>query len=486
MADFEAASLRATISQLATDHDASGEQRPEVGEVFAPVQHASALAPTTLIVVGARGAGKSFWAGVLERPETRALAAEVYPNLGLDKLLVRFGYTGFGEGSAVSRQVVQARVPSNDHDAAVVFWQTVILRAGWSAIGDHRGGEPMSNLLNDYSDPELFEVELRRVDEVLQGQDRVALVIFDALDTLSREWKRLTELTDALFEAVWLLRARKNLKAKIFIRPDQLNDEGLRFVELPKLRGGRVELNWSRRDLYGLLFARILEAEQTNGSTDFQILSTLEGAPPPASNAARLRTWPLARYEERQKRVMERLSGQYMGASSTKGATYPWTFNHLADGKGVVTPRSFLKLFVEAANSHVTSSALTLPPESLRHGLREASKIRVEQLALEYRWIKRALAPLAGLKVPCQRYEIHDLWEWSGTVKTIQLAAEQENFLPPYKGSPERSPEEGLELAMERIGVISYRPDGRVDIPDLFRIAARMFKLGGVALQPKA
>lgn len=485
MADFDAASLRTTISQLATDHDASGEQRPEVGEVFAPVQHAAALAPTTLIVVGARGAGKSFWAGVLERPDTRALAAEVYPNLGLDRLVVRFGYTGFGEGSAVSRRVVEARVPPEDHDAAVIFWQTVILRAGWSAIGDPRGDAPILTLLKEYADPEVFEIELRDVDEALQRKDKVALVIFDALDTLSREWRRLTELTDALFEAVWLLRARKNLKAKIFIRPDQLNDEGLRFVELPKLRGGRVELNWSRRDLYGLLFSRIIEAEQANGSVDFRELATDEGAPPPASNAARLRRWPLARVEERQKRVMERLAGLYMGASSTKGATYPWTFNHLADGKGVVTPRSFLKLFVEAANSHASSSPLVLPPESLRHGLREASKIRVEQLALEYRWIKRALAPLAGLKVPCQRYEIHEIWEWSGTVKTIEVAAAQENFLPPYRGSPDRTPEEGLELAMERIGVISYRPDGRVDIPDLFRIAARMFKLGGVALNSR-
>jgi len=42
-----------------------------------------------------------------------------------------------------------------------------------------------------------------------------------------------------------------------------------------------------------------------------------------------------------------------------------------------------------------------------------------------------------------------------------------------------------LEVALERIGVLSYRPDGRADIPDLFRIAARMFKLGGVALHEK-
>lgn len=477
--------LRETIGGLATDHDASGEQQPQVGEVFAPRQHAAALAPSTLIVVGARGAGKSFWAGVLGQDPTRELAAEVYPNLGLDRLRVRYGYTGFGEDTAAGRQTIEKRVPSNDHEAAVELWQHVILRAALDAVGDPRGKGTIAEIAKEFDEPEIFEREMRKVDRELGNLDAVALVIFDALDTLAREWKRLTLLTDALFEAVWSLRALKNVRAKIFIRPDQLNDEGLRFVELPKIRNGRVELNWTRRDLYGLLFSRIYEAEKALNLRDFQEIAADEGAPVPTTSLARLKVWPLSQSEERQKQVMERLSGPYMGAGSNKGATFPWTFNHLADARGVVTPRSFLKLFVEAALYTQSSSHLVFTPDAIRHGLREASKIRVEQLALEYRWIKRALAPLAGLKVPCQRYEIHELWHFSGTVGIIDSAAEAEGFLPPYRASLDLTSEEALEMALVRIGVLSYRPDGRADIPDLFRIAARMFKLGGVALQSK-
>lgn len=484
MADINIKSLRETISQIATDHDASGEQRPQVGEVFAPRQHASALAPSTMIVVGARGAGKSFWAGVLGQEETRGLAADVYPHLGLERLIVRYGYTGFGGSTAIGRQTVEARAPIDNHDAAVNMWQLVILRAGLSAIGDPLAECTLGQIAEKYNDPELFERDMERVDLQLELIDKNALIIFDALDTLSRDWRRLTSLTDALFEAVWLLRSFKNIRAKIFIRPDQLNDEGLRFVELPKLRNGRVELNWTRRDLYGLLFSRIYEAEIKRQAVDFSELANEEGTPVPNTSLGRLRQWPLAQSEDRQKRVMERISGPHMGAGSNKGATYPWTYNHLADARGVVTPRSFLKLFVEAA-IYSQSTNMTLTPEAIRHGLREASKTRVEQLALEYRWIKRALAPLAGLKVPCPRYEVHLLWEASGTVDTISEAAELEGFLPPYRASHHLSSEEALELALERIGVISYRPDGRADIPDLFRIAARMFKLGGVALQAK-
>jgi len=423
MTEFNVAELRSTIADLQTDHDASGEMTPEVGEVFAPRQHASALAPSTQVVVGARGAGKSFWAGVLGKDETRLLAAQVYPAVGLESLIVRFGYTGLSGKTAVNRQTIDSRVKSGDHDTAVVFWRSVILRASMHAINDPRGDMPIAALMGQLNDPELFEREFQIIDDSLSGKKKVALVIFDALDTLSNNWSRLTSLTDALFEAVWSLRAYKSIKAKIFIRPDQLNDEGLKFVELPKLRNGRVELHWTRKDLYGCLYSRIYEAEQRANRTDFERLTFLERAPAPKSNSDRLRHWGLILFEERQKKVMERLSGLYMGNASNKGATYPWTYNHLADAKGVVTPRSFLRLFVEAARLTQEHATLTLTPDAIRHGLRQASKTRVEQLALEYAWIKRALAPLAGLKVPCHRTEIHNLWQQSNTVETIAKAA---------------------------------------------------------------
>jgi hypothetical protein len=478
--------IRRLLLGLPTDHDADGEHRPTVGDVFAPEQHASALATSTLIVVGARGAGKSFWAGVLGQPDTRQLAAEVYPRLGLDRVTVAFGYNGFDTGSAVTRRTVEARTRDGGHDAALIFWQAVLLRSALATIDDSESEESIATFIDKYKDPEDFEARLRQVDRALDAADKTCLVLFDALDTLSRNWTELTKLTDALFEACWALRARRRIRAKVFIRPDQLNDEGLKFVELPKLRSGRVELDWSRNDLYGLLFTRLAEAEQEAGGNDFQALCREIGYPVPSTNAERIRQWELAWSEDAQKRVLDRMAGRYMGKSATKGATYPWTYKHLADGRDVVTPRSFLKLFVEAARHTSALVNQVITAEGIRQGLREASKTRVEQLALEYPWIKRALAPLAGLKVPCPSWEIHDAWQISNTVGVISAAAEAEGFLPPYQNTSGREPEEDLEAAMARIGVLSYRTDGRADMPDLFRIAARMLKLGGVALKSKS
>lgn len=486
MANVDFQAIRRLLIDLPTDHDADGAHRPNVGDVFAPEQHASALAPSTLIVVGARGAGKSFWAGVLGQEDTRQLAAEVYPRLGLDRLVVAFGYNGFDSGSAVTSRVVEARTKDGGHENKVLFWQAVLLRSALSAIMDAEAEEPISQFMKKYGDPEDFEARLRRVDRQLESEERTCLVLFDALDTLSREWSHLTRLTDALFEACWSLRARRRIKAKVFIRPDQLNDEGLKFVELPKLRSGRVELKWSRADLYGLLFTRLAEVEQENGGKDFSTLCEQAAYMVPDNAADRIRRWELAWNEVAQKRVLERLAGIYMGRGANKGATYPWTYKHLADGLGVVTPRSFLKLFVEAARHTPAPQDQAITAEGIRNGLREASKMRVEQLALEYRWIKRALAPLAGLKVPCPSKELHEAWRSSDTANVILTAAQREGFLPPYQKSAADNPEEALEAAMYRIGVLSYRTDSRADMPDLFRIASRMLKLGGVALKSKS
>jgi hypothetical protein len=52
--------------------------------------------------------------------------------------------------------------------------------------------------------------------------------------------------------------------------------------------------------------------------------------------------------------------------------------------------------------------------------------------------------------------------------------------LPPFE--PGRQPHElDLYTALERIGVMLRRRDERIDMPDLFRVAAKLLKKGGTA-----
>lgn len=475
--------IRTALAILPSDHDASGQNRPTVDEIFSPEQHANALDPNTPVVVGARGTGKSFWAGVLEQDDTRAVAALAYPNLGLglDRLIVRPGYTGFAGDGVVTSKTIDARVPSGkENETASDFWLAVILRATRSALSQNDEIATIRELMEQFADPEDWYKEIKSLDEKLTASGRTLLVTFDALDTISREWKRSSLLIDALFEVIWSLRARRSIRAKVFIRPEQLNDETLRFVELPKLRSGRVELDWTQVELYGLLFWR-LSAMTGNDGQSFSNLASQIGVPIPADFAINRRRWPLIIDPNVQRNAMIQMAGTYMGSNKRKGGTYDWPYNHLADAKGKVTPRSFIKLFVEAAKFRQAPTDQVISADGIRHGLREASKVRVDQLGIEYQWVKRALAPLAGLTVPCTLDAIAERWTETNTIKLIMDAAANPDtgFLPPFPPRSKGDHNELLATAMERIGLFSYRADNRIDIPDLFRVAALMLKRGG-------
>jgi len=478
MTNIDFKSIRKALADLPSDHDASGNQRPRVEEIFTPEQHANALDPNTPVVVGARGAGKSFWAGVLAEEKTRRVAAEAYPNLKLDRLIVIPGYDGLD--ADLTPKLLQFLVKDGDElKQGIKLWEAVIWRAAIAAA-EETEDVSLKTLMNKLKNPEAFSKELKKLDAKLESLGKILLVTFDALDTLSRDWQRSSRLVDTLFEVVWSLRARRNIKAKLFIRPEQLADENLKFVEMPKLRGGSIELTWSQTELYGLLFWRLYGT--LKGNKGFSQLATLVGAPLKNIGASP-RAWVLTHNSKVQKSAMSLLAGLYMGPSAKKGGTYDWPFKHLADAKGNVTPRSFVQLFKGAASNGEQLTQYAISPKGIQDGLRGASKVRVEELSIEYQWIKRALLPLAGLLVPCDEALIFKRWDDSKTISTILEASIDPNggFLPPFPPNIKRSRNLMLSLAMERVGVFHSREDGRKDMPDLFRVAAQMLKKGGIS-----
>ena len=129
---------------------------------------------------------------------------------------------------------------------AAQFWQAVIFRAARMAVYPDQPAFSIKKIWSDYADPEDMADEMKDLDGRLSSAGKVLIVTFDALDTVSRHWNRSTKLIDALLEVIWSLRVRRAIRAKVFIRPEQLNDENLRFIELPKLRSSAVQLEWSQ------------------------------------------------------------------------------------------------------------------------------------------------------------------------------------------------------------------------------------------------
>ncbi|HET6553496.1 MAG TPA: hypothetical protein VFG49_08165, partial [Dyella sp.] len=183
--------IRAALATMPTDHDAAGEYRPTVEQIFTPEQHANALDPNTPVVVGSRGTGKSFWAGVLEQEATRNVASIAYPNIGLSGLVVRAGYTGFASEGAVTPKVIDARVPKGmERDSGTDLWQAVIIRAARSVLDESALIEPIKEVIQSLSDPEEAVMELRRLDREIAAAQKTLLVTFDAIDTWSHDWQR--------------------------------------------------------------------------------------------------------------------------------------------------------------------------------------------------------------------------------------------------------------------------------------------------------
>jgi hypothetical protein len=484
MNEVDASAIRRGLAALDTSaaHAASGESRAKVEEIFAPEQHAGALDPNAIIVLGARGAGKSFWAGVLGDDKTRKAAAEAYPNLGLDKLTVRFGFTGIANDGSVSRQTIDAQVPPGQENfLAPRLWRCVVLRALTSALRPSSKPQLISEMMLKYSDPELWENDCEAADRRVAAKGQKVLVIFDALDSIAMDWERLRALTDALLEVAWSTRGYRAIRLKLFLRPDQMRDLGLRFVELPKLISGATNLDWGGVDLYGMLFARLGAIDEATTKKAFLNLLNVEGVTPPPKTLKRLRSWPLSHSAAAQRRVFRSMAGSYMGPSHKKGRTYDWPIRHLADGHGEVTPRSFLTLMMEAARFSPAAADQVISAEGIRHGLREASKVRVNQLDLEFPWIKRVLAPLSGLQVPCSPSQISERWDETGTIAAVMRRANSGEFLPPFNPKTEGEEDVKLRATLVRIGVLMLRSDDRFDMPDLFRVAARLLKKGGVA-----
>ena len=471
-----------TLLDASASSSVSGDDRPSPEDIFAPEQHVGALDPNTTIVLGARGAGKSFWASVLAHDDTRAVAADAYPHIGLQRIDVALGYTGQEGDGSISRATIDARVPIGAETAkGVLLWRCVLLRAVQGVVYPERPLERVAAMMTQYADPEDWEEAMGKADAILRERARLVVVLFDALDSLSIEWVRLRDLTDALLQVAWGVRGYKSIRTKLFLRPDQMQDLGLRFIELPKLISGATTLIWTATNLYGMFFSRLATSGFPGARAGLnKVLQSCSLQLPP-DNPTALRRWRLSYNRNAQIQVFEQIAGLHMGRGSKRGRTYDWPINHLADGHGVVTPRSFLVLMQSAATMQPASENQAITAEGIRNGLREASKVRLEQLATEYKWIKRVLLPLARLQVPCQESLIIERWRETETVEAVLRGAQERQFLPPIDGNRDDKADHKLVIRLLRMGVLSLRSDGRYDMPDLFRVAARLLKKGGVA-----
>ncbi len=167
-----------------------------------------------------------------------------------------------------------------------------------------------------------------------------------------------------------------------------------------------------------------------------------------------------------------------MGKDRRRGIPYLWIVNHLADGRGQTSPRSFLQAIKKAAEASQRYSdyPLALHFESLRRGVQAASEIRINEIAEDHPWLKELMSPLAGLSVPCSEDAIYERWVEKMEANPDQVFGLSERLPSGFRNLGRV----GIFHYLEQLGLITFMRDGRVNMPDLYRVGFRLGRKGGV------
>ena len=136
-----------------------------------------------------------------------------------------------------------------------------------------------------------------------------------------------------------------------------------------------------------------------------------------------------------------------------------------------MSARSFL-VALRTAAEHTADQhpehANALHPDGIRRGVQEASKIRVGELQEDYPWMERVMRPLAGMSVPCEFEEFAERWRSERVLDRLTEEIEQSGPRLPSRHLDEGL--DGVRQDLESLGVFQRLYDGRVNIPDVFRV----------------
>lgn len=476
---MDAGTVRSALASL--PEGTSHGERPAPEHVYLPPSHVKAMDPDSLLVTGMRGAGKTFWWSALQDRNVRQLVGRRAKASRLNEdTEVR---TGFGVTPASdeypSRDVLRHLMAPGTE--LRIVWRAV--QAWQLAPGDH----PLKREHSWEARKAYVECHPEEVERLFQERDRefdirgvYLVILFDALDRCADEWKDMYRAIRGLLQTALDMRAYKRLRVKMFLRSDQVAEtEVADFPDASKVLSSAVELSWPRHELYGLLWHYLASGERGELLRPF----LREGGGRPAL-VGQQSLFPGARTidkEERQRQNFLKIAGPWMGLGPKRGSPYTWIPNHLGDTEGRVSPRSFLAALRAAADdtaSRYPECEYGLHYDGIKHGVRQASTIRVNEIREDYPWMDRVLRPLQGVVVPCEFGEIAERWRSLGVLDRLTAEVEQNAVkLPPSR--IDDGPD-GVRRDLEALGVFQRMSDGRVNVPDVFRVGYGLGRKGGV------
>ena len=487
---------RTSLRNLPAIDAQAGTSKATASNIVFPPEHLKALHPDRTLVVGMRGAGKTYWCNALLDTKMRELLGVVLPDMrlgqfthcspgfGIDPLPAYYpGQRGFSE-------------LLTNFDAAHVWWSIVgtqLFKAHADLANTPIGFDPELDWSAQVTwfrqNAVAVEEALARLDAQLATAGRAHLIVFDALDRTSATWAQIRNSLRGLLKILLEFRSYRSIRLKAFVRPDMLDDsEVASFPDASKVISGRVVLQWSNTDLYNLLWRHC--ANDSNFGSEFRNACTSAGAQSwtqtkYAGGASYFLPKTLNQNEELQRTLFHAISGPFMGRDRRKGYPYTWLPNHLADELGHVSPRSFIAALQAAADVTFQSHAdyrYALHHDAIKSGVEKASVIRKAEIEEDYSWVRHSLSGLKGLNVPVSWKEIRGRWLKEDLIGKLPelIARDDPDHAKSHLLPDLRFREDSLRDALIGLGVLSkMREQGKINMPDVYRVAFGIGRKGG-------
>jgi hypothetical protein len=465
---------QAIISAIPYTTSNYGES-PEQRQVYLPPAHVKALRLESNLVVGSRGVGKSFWTAALGNSALRTVLGTAVRELEFTQTYI--GFAGKEAIDAYPDGEVFADLMRKGFTAYEI-WRAVVARWLAGAMDEKiatSDWEATTNWVR--GNPEPLTKLVRQANDNFAAAGEKRLIVFDALDRSSNDWRVMDDIVRDLLRVVLWLKSYPVLHAKVFLREDQFDRTVMDFPDASKLLATRSELTWQPHDLHGLLWQLLCNAPDHDGESLRSIYAKVIGKLPVSQGESWLLSDEAKREGAKQRSLFESLAGPWMGKDRRRGIPYVWSVSHLADGKGRTSPRSFLVAIRAAAEDSAEKYPqyhLALHYDSIKRGVQKASEIRIAEVAEDYPWVRNLLEPLRGLTVPCEFSQIEERW-----IHRYPNGAEdlKHDRLPPQHAQRGWI---GILDDLERLGLCERKQDARINMPDLYRVGFGLGRRGGV------
>lgn len=471
------------LFETALPEVAHAETTLELGHIYMPSGHYKAIALDRPLVVGDRGAGKSFWLRSLVDSKRRELIGHVFSFPSLLSCEVTTGFDPSDTGNYPTPKELATLIQSGIEPSDI--WHTVIVHAFLPTIIPPEVNAWPEKIKWVNMQSGAVAKQLRDKNTALSEEGKILLIAFDGLDRLANTWKSTIVLVRGLLQTQLDFSKYTNLRTKAFIRPDLFSDpEVRRFPDASKLVSLSVKLEWNAIDLYGLMWQYLANSSDTTASAAFR--KFCEDSEffkwSPSDDDLFFLNQETQHNESRQEALFHKLAGKTMGGARS-GNTWTWLPNHLSDAHGYTSPRSFLVALRSAAvDSHkrkFVGPEYALHTASIKEGVSKASEVRRDELAENFPWINDIFQPLKGQALPAKRQDVVSLWEKANTLDTLHNVHHEVPLPEKISASDPAS----ILLALQELGLCRMLNDGRVDFPDIVRVNAGMTRKGGVPVR---